>query len=208
MADFEDAAAFWGRRYATPEFVFGRAPAAFLAREAKRLPPRSSVLVPCDGEGRNSVWLAEQGHAVTAFDITAEGVEKARALASERNVEIDAAVASIDDWDWTMRYDAVVAVFVQFAGPARRARMFEEFAMAVQPGGLLMLHGYTPRQVDYGTGGPPHPENMYTPEMLKAAFSDWQIERLEAYEAELDEGKGHSGRSALIDLIGRKPQSL
>jgi hypothetical protein len=70
---------------------------------------------------------------------------------------------------------------------------------------LILLHGYTPRQIEYGTGGPPQVDYLYTPELLRQAFGGFEIETLDAYDADLHEGSGHHGRSALIDLIARRP---
>ncbi len=195
----------WDQRYATQDYLFGTEPADFLRREGGLIPAGARVLCVADGEGRNSVWLARQGMRVTAFDASPVGVEKARALAADRGVEVAFNVAGVEDWDWSRQYDAVAAVFIQFAPPDLRDRLFGWLGQAVRPGGVLLLHGYAPRQVDYGTGGPPSRENMYTTDMLRAAYDGWEILRLEDYDAEIDEGPGHSGRSALVDLVARKP---
>lgn len=195
----------WDDRYAGEAFLFGTDPADFLVAQASRLPEAARVLCVADGEGRNSVYLAGLGHDVTAFDESSVGVAKARALAEKAGVLIDFHVAGVDDWDWSERFDAVVAIFIQFAPPEMRTRMFARMAQAIRPGGFLLLHGYAPRQVGYGTGGPPHAENMYTKEILRAAFDGFDILRLEDYDAEIDEGPGHSGTSALVDLVARKP---
>lgn len=196
----------WDARYATEDYVFGTEPAAFLVREAPRLPPGSDVLCVADGEGRNSVHLARLGHAVTAFDMSPNAVEKARRLAEGAGVQVAFHVARLDDWDWSAVHDAVVAVFIQFQGPEARAITFERIAGAVRPGGLLLLHGYAPRQVAYGTGGPPHVENMYTPDLLLAAFDGWEVLHADDYDAVIREGRGHDGRSGLIDFVARKPE--
>lgn len=155
-----------------------------------------------DGEGRNGVWLAAQGLTVTSFDLSPTAVTRARALATQRGISVDARVSDWDGWDWSRRFDLVVAVFIQFADPAARARQFADLARAVGPGGRLALHGYTPEQVALKTGGPPDPAQMYTEGLLRGAFADgWLIERLAGYEREVQEGRGHRGRSALIDLV-------
>lgn len=196
----------WNERFARPGYLFGTEPALFVREQAARLAPGSQVLSVAEGEGRNAVWLAGQGHRVTAFEQSPNALAKAHALAQERGVEVAFHEADIFEWDWQARdYDAVFGVFIQFVGPDERARIFDGLKTATRPGGRVFLHGYTPRQLEYGTGGPPHAQNMYTPELLEDAFGDWQIERLEAYDREIDEGAGHSGRSALIDLIARKP---
>lgn len=195
----------WNERFSGTDYLFGTEPADFVRREAARLPPASRVLSVADGEGRNSVWLAGLGHQVTAMDGSDVGVAKARRLASERGVAVDFHVADIAAWDWQARpYDAVLAVFIQFAPPALRAEIFQGMKAALRPGGLILLHGYTPEQIALGTGGPRIVENLYTTDLLASAFGDMEILHLAAYEAEITEGTGHSGPSALIDLVARK----
>ena len=195
----------WNERYARQDYLFGTEPAAFLAREAGRIADGARVLCVADGEGRNSVHLAGLGHSVTAFDASEVGLGKARALAAARSVTVEFRLSGVESWDWSGPYDAVVAIFIQFADPALRSRLFADMARAVRPGGLLLLHGYAPRQVDYGTGGPPHRENMYTEAMLAKAFDGWEILHSADYDAEISEGAGHSGLSGLIDFVARKP---
>ncbi|MFN7112460.1 MAG: SAM-dependent methyltransferase [Brevundimonas sp.] len=197
----------WDARYAaTDDYVFGTAPSRFLLNHAKVLMPASRILAPADGEGRNSVYLASLGHDVVATDISPSGQDKARSLAREAGVEVDFRVQDLQDWAWPQAaYDAVVAVFIQFADPDFRHQIFEGMKRAVKPGGLILLHGYTPRQIEYGTGGPPQVDYLYTSDLLRQAFGDFEIETLDAYDADLDEGSGHHGRSALIDLIARRP---
>lgn len=197
----------WNQRYDQDGFLFGTEPAAFLVAQAPLLPAASRVLCVADGEGRNSVYLAQLGHDVTAFDASTKAVEKARSLAKTRDVTVAFNLSGVEDWDWTQDFDTVVAIFIQFAPPDMRAALFANMARAVRPGGLLLLHGYAPRQVGYGTGGPPWAENMYTEPLLRDAFSGWDILRLADYDAEIDEGSGHSGRSALVDFVARRPES-
>lgn len=197
----------WNERYAAASgYLFGTEPAAFVKNFADRLSPGARVLCVADGEGRNSVHLAGLGMKVTAMDASDVALEKARALALARNVAVDFRLADIAAWKWEPnRWDAVVAVFIQFADPALRAQIFAGMQRTLAPGGVLLLHGYTPEQVALGTGGPKDPDAMYTPELLRDAFGALEIERLEEYRAEVREGKGHCGQSALIDLVARKP---
>ena len=205
---FDNPRATWNARYGGADFHFGTAPNAFLAREAHRLALPSSVLCVADGEGRNSVWLARQGHRVSAFDLAEAGVAKARRLAAEHGVEVDYAVADIGDWPWHQRsYDAVVAIFIQFLAPEARGPVFAGMRQAVRPGGLVLLQGYRPEQVDYGTGGPPRREHMYTAAWLAAEFAGWECLHLREHDEDIAEGAGHRGRSALVDLVARRPPS-
>lgn len=200
-----DQAAFWNERYASEDYLFGTQPNAFLAREAHRLTPKSRVLAVADGEGRNSVFLAQHGHRVVATDVSQRALDKARSLAERRGVAVEYLQADLADWDWPHEtFDAVVGIFIQFAGPAARRKMFHGFRRALRPGGMLFLHGYREEQIAYGTGGPPTAENLYTVRDLLDTFSDWDIQHLASYDAEIFEGTGHSGMSALVDLIARK----
>ena len=195
----------WEDRFATSDYVYGREPAAFLRDHADLLSPGATALSVADGEGRNSVFMARQGMRVTALEFAPSAIAKARALADAAGVSVDFRQVDVMAHDWPEQFDLVAGIFIQFVGPADRARLFEGMKHGVAPGGLMLLHGYTPEQVDLGTGGPPDPDNMYTEEMLRAAFSGWEILRCAAYERDLREGTGHAGRSALIDLVARKP---
>ena len=201
-----DELARWNRRFSAEDYVFGTAPNAFLASQKHRLAPGMSALSVADGEGRNSVWLARQGLRVTAFDFSPVAAEKAKRLAAEAGVEVEHSVADIGDWDWdARRFDCVAAIFIQFAAPPERQRIFYGMMRALAPGGLLLLQGYTPRQLEYKTGGPPHAENMYTAELLRESFGALDFLHLAEHEEVVNEGTGHGGMSALIDLVARRP---
>ncbi len=208
MPDYANPLETWNARFAGDDYLFGEAPNAFVRREAHRLPSGATVLCVGDGEGRNSVWLTEQGCAVTAFDLAPNAVAKAQRLAAARNVTVDHRTGDVYAWPWNAaQYDALVVVFIQFVPPDKRDAVFAGMRSAVRPGGLLLLEGYRPEQVDYGTGGPPHREHMYTREWLAQQFAGWEVLRLDAYDAEIREGRGHSGMSALIDVVARKPDA-
>lgn len=205
---FPDYEAFWTARYrdAGDDYLFGTAPNKFLAGQAEYFSAGVSVLSVADGEGRNAVWLAEQGCAVTATEISSVALEKAARLAHGRHVSVDFVQADIFDWNWPQaEFDAVVGIFIQFAGPAERPRQLAGMKQAVKPGGVLLLQGYTPKQLEFRTGGPSALENLYTEAMLREAFADWEIVLLREHEDRIAEGAAHVGRSALIDLVARKP---
>ena len=203
---FSDPRATWNARFSEPGLLFGAEPNAFLAQEAARLAPASRVLSVADGEGRNAIHLAALGHHVEAFDLSPVAIAKAREWAAQRDVPATFSVSGVDEWAWAPEaFDAVVAVFVQFADPAMRERMFEGMWRTLKPGGLLLVQGYTPKQLEYRTGGPGKLEHLYTADMLRALLpeADWLL--LREHEADLAEGSAHHGRSALIDGVARKP---
>jgi len=195
----------WNERFATDAYFYGKEPNAFLVRQKSRFSPGMKALAVADGEGRNGVWLAEQGLDVLAMDASPVALKKAEKLAEERKVSLRLECADWKAWTWPIEaFDAVVAVFIQFTGPDDRALMFERMKRALNPGGLLLLHGYRTEQLAYGTGGPKAIENLYTEALLREAFCDMQILELRSYDAEIEEGTGHRGMSALIDMVARR----
>ncbi|MDP2066969.1 MAG: class I SAM-dependent methyltransferase [Burkholderiaceae bacterium] len=202
---FSDPADTWNRRFGGDRYLFGTTPNHWLEAHADIWRPGDRVLCVADGEGRNSVWLAKQGLVVDAFDIAEVGVEKARRLAAAHKVVVNFTVADCDAYPWpSTTLDGVVAIFVQFADPAMRARLFHRMVQCLKPGGTLVLQGYTPKQLDYRTGGPPHASHLYTEAMLREAFTDLEIVTLHEYEADIAEGTGHNGHSALVGLVARR----
>ena len=202
---FDDPAGTWNRRFSASGYLFGTEPNGWLVEHADLWEAGQRVLSIADGEGRNSVWLAQRGLTVDAFDISEVGVRKARDFARITGVRVNFAIADIAQLRWPQNiYDGVAAIFFQFADPALRARIFQGIVDCLKPGGTLVLQGYTPRQLEYRTGGPPIASHMYTPQLLLEAFAAMEILDLREYEAELAEGTGHKGRSALIGLVARK----
>jgi SAM-dependent methyltransferase len=204
MAD--EALLRWNQRFSAPGYLFGTTPNRFLESQQARFKPGQRALAVADGEGRNGVWLAGLGLQVTSVDFSPVALAKARQLAERAGVAIETIEADLASWVWpAAAYDLVVAIFIQFAPPPMRKAMFVGMQAALKPGGLLVLEGYRPQQVDYGTGGPPHRENMYTKGLLESAFAELEILHLAEYDAVIEEGEGHKGLSALIDLVARKP---
>lgn len=196
----------WEDRYRAEDgYLFGTEPAAVLAENPWLAIPGQSALCVADGEGRNAVYLARYGMNVTTFDLSQTAINRARRLADEASVTVDASVSDWGAWDWARQFDMVVAVFIQFTGPDARLQQFQDLKAALRPGGRLLLHGYRPEQIGRGTGGPPDAENMYTESMLREAFSGWSVERCAVYDRYQRSGRAHVGQAALIDFVARKP---
>ena len=195
----------WQERYATDEYRFGTAPNAFLAAQAKRLPKSGKALALADGEGRNGVFLAERGLDVLSLDFSPNAQAKARKLASARGVTLRTEQADVIGWSYPSdTFDVVAAIFFQFAAPPDRDKIFAGIKRTLKRGGLLLLEGYGPKQLEYKTGGPGKLENLYTREILEKAFGDFASIDIREYDAELHEGAGHGGMSALVDLVAVK----
>jgi SAM-dependent methyltransferase len=199
-----DQFARWEGRYAAPGYHFGTEPNAFLKSQVHLLRRGQTALAIADGEGRNGVWLAEQGLNVLSVDFSPTALAKARALAAARGVALRTECADINSWTWPpAAFDVIIGIFVQFPSPPGQARMFDGIRGALRPGGLLLLEGYGPKQLQYGTGGPREIGRLYTSERLAAAFAGFASLDIREYDASLNEG-AHVGMSALVDLIGRK----
>ncbi|HKJ71342.1 MAG TPA: class I SAM-dependent methyltransferase [Gammaproteobacteria bacterium] len=195
---------FWDERYGGEEFAYGTAPNDFLAANVGYLPAGGRILLPGDGEGRNSVWLAEQGFHATAVDFSAAGLDKARALAAERGVTIDTVHADLAEWAWPEgEYDGVVAIFCHLP-PEHRFRIHRAMLAALRPGGRLLLEAYRPEQLDYRTGGPPVAEMLYGREAIEADFAAARILGLTEAVRPVHEGRYHHGEGAVIQLVAER----
>ena len=203
---FSDATQFWNERFNKDEFIFGKEPNEYLVEQtSKHLKPGSKVLCIADGEGRNGVWLAKQGMQVLGFDASDIALAKAKQLARDNQVEIEYSFSDTDSFDWQKNtYDAVVGIFIQFADPSMRQRIFEQTYETLKPGGIFILQGYTPKQLEYKTGGPSLIEHLYTEELIRDLAKSFEILDLCCYEKELNEGARHAGMSALLGLVAKK----
>lgn len=198
----------WEQRFAKSEYEFGKAPNDFLARCKTLLPKSGKALAVADGEGRNGVWLAEQGLDVVSVDFSPSAQKKGRALAKERGVTVTFIEADAHTWPYPNEaFDVVVEIFTQFSTPAQRPLKWAGMRRALKPGGLLIIEGYTPKQLAYGTGGPKQVEHLYTRAMLETAFGDFEDLRIVEEERQMREGAAHAGLSAVINLTARKPRA-
>jgi cyclopropane fatty-acyl-phospholipid synthase-like methyltransferase len=195
----------WKQRYQAPGYLFGTEPNAFLKSQAHLLRKGQTALAIADGEGRNGVFLAEQGLDVLSLDFSDVAQDKARALAKQRGVSLRLQQADMTQWVWTSEtFDVVVGIFIQFAKPADRVVMFAGIQKTLKPRGLLLLQGYGLKQLDYKTGGPSEPERLYTLALLEESFRDFSTLKIVEHDSALKEGDHHVGMSALVDLVGRK----
>ena len=196
----------WESRFAVPEYAFGKEPNYFLVSCKPLLPRSGRALAVADGEGRNGVWLAEQGLDVLSLDFSPAAQAKARTLAAERRVELAFELADVHRWAYPeAAFDLVVEIFTQFSSPAERSSKWAGMRRTLKRGGLLIIQGYTPRQLQHGTGGPKQAENLYTRAMLEQAFGGFARLTILEEEREIHEGTAHGGMSAVIGLTAVKP---
>jgi SAM-dependent methyltransferase len=198
----------WDERYAAPGFVYGTAPNDFLVEMAPRLPP-GAVLCLGEGEGRNAVFLAGRGHRVVAVDRSRVGLAKARRLAAERGLAIETVVADLATFPIPAdTFDVVTSIFCHLP-PAVRRPLYAAAARALRPGGALVLEAYTPRQLEYGTGGPSRRELLLTLADARRELAGLEFVVGREIDREVSEGPRHHGLGAVVQVLGfdrrRKP---
>jgi SAM-dependent methyltransferase len=197
---------FWDNRYATDDFVFGTAPNEFLQRCAHRI-PAGPVLCLGEGEGRNAVFLAGRGHAVTAVDQSVTGLAKAHRLAADRGTTLTTIVADLQDYAiGPGAWAGIVWIFLHLPPPLRR-QVLRAAAAGLQPGGCLLLETYTPEQVRHGTGGPVNnPEMFMTLAQLREDLTGLEFEIGQEIERDVIEGHAHTGGAAVVQVLARRPR--
>ena len=191
----------WDDRYAASDYLFGTAPNDFLKTVAHQLAPNSQILCLADGEGRNGVYLAAQGHTVTAVDQSRVGLEKAKKLAQQKQVSVETIKADLAEYDLGVEsWDCIVSIFFHIPSEVR-ANIYPRIIAALKPGGILILESYTPNQLNHKTGGPPTSDLMLTKDQLTQYFSEMNLEHLQELEREVIEGTGHTGLASVVQLL-------
>ncbi|OOC49803.1 MULTISPECIES: bifunctional 2-polyprenyl-6-hydroxyphenol methylase/3-demethylubiquinol 3-O-methyltransferase UbiG [Thioalkalivibrio] len=196
----------WDERYAEDDYVYGTEPNDFL-RAAVANVPRGRALCLAEGEGRNAVFLAQQGFDVLAVDSSAVGLQKAQRLAEDREVQIETLVADLADYAIEPdSWDLIVSIFCHLPPDVRR-RLHAEVVAGLRPGGVFILEAYTPAQLEWGTGGPPTAELMMTREALTEELEGLEFEEAVERERDVIEGRFHTGRGAVVQVLAHKPRN-
>ncbi|WP_043740694.1 class I SAM-dependent methyltransferase [Thioalkalivibrio nitratireducens] len=195
----------WDQRYGTDEYVYGTEPNEFLREAVGNLPRQGRALCLAEGEGRNAVFLAEQGFEVHAVDASPVGLAKAKRLAVQRGVRIDTEVADLDVYriepeSWHL----IVSIFCHLPAPVRRT-LHRQVVQGLRPGGRLILEAYTPAQLALGTGGPSDASLMMTLDELRTELAGLEFEHAREYEREVHEGRLHTGHGAVVQVVAVRP---
>ena len=193
----------WGERYGGSDYFYGTEPNDFLRENCHRFRPGGQILCLGEGEGRNAVFLAGQGFVVTAVDGSRVGLDKLAHLAKARQVEVKAKVCDLNDYDLGYTaWDGIVSIWCHLPSTLRKKVHFGS-VRALKSGGLFLLEAYTPRQLEFGTGGPKDVDLLLTLESVLADFAQLKTECAMETERDVQEGRGHCGRSAVVRYIGR-----
>ena len=193
----------WDKRFSEPGYAYGTEPNGFLASVVDRI-PRGNVLCLAEGEGRNAVYLAGLGYEVTAVDTSTVGLAKADALALDRGVTIDAVLADLADYPIDPgEWQGIVSIFCHLP-PVVRAALHERCLRGLAPGGVFVLEGFTPRQLELGTGGPKSRELLMELEFIRQELPGLRLEIAREIQREVFEGKFHKGTAAVVQILAVK----
>lgn len=202
------SSSFWDERYGGEKFFYGTEANQFLVSQVGHFTPGGRLLCLGEGEGRNAVFLAGQGFEVTALDACATGLKKAEQLASQRGVKIQTLVADLNDFDpGDQCWDGILSIWCHLPS-ALRKRVHASCARALKPGGLFLLEAYRPAQLEMGTGGPKDVDMLPTLESLRQDFPSLQALLAQELEREVLEGAGHTGASAVVQWVARRPAQV
>jgi len=198
----------WDERYADESvFIYGTEPNDFLKEKlpSLNLPSGAMCLLIADGEGRNGVYMAQQGYKVTSVDYSQAGLNKADALAKQKGVDLTTVLADLGEYDLgTDQWDCIVGIFCHMPPPVR-SKVLKDIPDSLKSGGVFLLECYNPEQPKYKTGGPATGEMCYSASLLSEAFEGkLHIERNEELVRNVVEGTHHTGMGAVIQFIGRK----
>ncbi len=198
----------WDQRYSQEEYVYGETPNEYLKEKIQNLMP-AKALFPAEGEGRNAVYAATLGWAVSAFDLSAEGQKKALKLAEKNQVTIDYRVGSLDELNYSDEsFDLIVLIFAHF--PANlRSDFHHQLSKLLKKDGILILEGFSKNNLEYVAknpqiGGPKDIEMLFSVAEIRSDFPDFEIIELQESVVNLEEGAYHVGKGSVIRFMGKK----
>lgn len=187
----------WDERFSRDMYLYGKEPVEFLSEQLPKLRV-GKALVLAAGEGRNAVFLAQNGFDVLAVDASSKGLEKAKALAGERGATIETEVADLRDYELGVeQYDLVTNFYYH------QPDLFPKVIEALKPGGFFILQGFSVDQPSTNRFGPRNPDFLIEPNELLRHFDDYRIRYYEDTVVELDEGM-HQGPGAVVRLLVEK----
>ena len=199
---------FWNQRYSANDYAYGKAPNVFFAEQLQQLPP-GRILLPADGEGRNSVYAATLGWEVVAFDISSEGKVKAEQLAKEKNVRIEYLVGDLERLDLAPQsFDAMALIYAHFPPPIK-SKYHQLLQKYLKPNAMVILEAFSKTHLPYRmenpkVGGPNKLEMLFSGEEVKVDFDGFEIQLLADTEVDLQEGNYHIGKGKVIRFVGAK----
>lgn len=193
----------WDEKYSSDEYIFGKSPNDFLVEMTDRL-SMGNVLCLAEGEGRNAVHLARQGFSATAVDSSSVGLLKAEKLARENGVTIEIVSADLEEYFINENiWDSIISISCHVP-PDLRRRLHAKVVSGLKKGGTFLLEAYTPKQLEFGTGGPPSAEFMMELVALRKELKGLEFIHGKELIRNMVEGINHTGESSVVQVLGKK----
>ena len=158
----------WDERYSSKDYLWTVEPNRFVQQHVAQLTPGTAIDL-ATGEGRNAVWLAGQGWQVTAVDFSPVGLDKARRLAADHDVDVEWVEADVTAYQPSATFDLVLVAYLQLSTP-QRVEVLRRAAGWVASGGTMLVVAHDRSNVTEGHGGPPSPEVCYDVDETVAAL--------------------------------------
>ena len=194
---------FWNERYSEKEYVYGENPNVFFAEQLSPLNP-GTIILPCEGEGRNAVYAALQGWNIKAFDSSEAGKVKALQLADKKGVSIQYTIDDATTVNFPENSADVVAFIYAHFLPAIRKQIHQKAINWLKPGGKIIIEAFNPNQLQNNSGGPKELAMLYTENIIREDFEGMEIELMQTTQTTLNEGKYHEGKADIIRFVGVK----
>lgn len=191
----------WNKRYAQDEYVYGKEPNTFFSEQLALLEPKKA-LFPAEGEGRNAVYASKMGWKVMAFDNSTEAKKKAIQLAKENKTTLEYLESSMENFEAEENtFDLIVLIYAHMQN---RMQNHQHLLKFLKPGGILLLEGFSKKQIKNTTGGPKNLDMLFSIEELKKDFSALSDINIWEEDIFIDEGEHHQGKASVIRIIGTK----
>ena len=194
---------FWNEKFANTEYAYGTEPNEFLAASVAKLKPGAALSL-AEGEGRNSVWLAQQGFTVSSIEQSEKGVAKTLRLALQRGVIVMAERGELETFHIQPNsWDLIVSVYAHTPQELRR-KLHRQVVAGLKPGGVFVLEAYTPAQIPNNTGGPKDASLMPTAELLRSELNGLVFDHIAEVERNVVEGSLHTGTAHVVQVVAHR----
>ena len=194
---------FWNEKFANTDYAYGTEPNDFRASAVTNL-KRGATLSLAEGEGRNAVWLAQQGFTVSSVEQSEKGVAKTLRLALQRGVIVMAERGELETFHIQPNsWDLVVSIYAHTPQELRR-KLHRQVVAGLKPGGVFVLEAYTPAQIPNNTGGPKDASLMPTAELLRSELAGLVFDHIEEVERDVVEGSLHTGTAHVVQVVAHR----
>ena len=197
----------WNEKFTKDGYMYGEKPNMFIKYNLNGVKKEGKILCLAEGEGRNAIYLAQEGYEVSAIDNSDVGLAKLDAKAKELGLKVETTHMDLNDWEPKEGYDAIVASFMHLPEPLR-TKTFKTCIEALNVNGRIVMEFFSKDQMreNFPSGGPKNLDLLYEVETLSPIFNQDNLQMMQLSQEvdTLDEGWGHQGLASLVRLIVKK----